>query len=277
MLWLGDNVYFRETDWDSRSGMIARYTHDRALPQLQRFLATVHHYAIWDDHDYGPNDSDRSFLHKHTARQVFTLFWCNPTVGIDGTQGITTAFSWGDVDFFLLDNRFWRTPNRLSSGQRTLLGPEQFQWLREALLSSRASFKIIAIGGQVLNPLPVFETYARCAPEEREELLQFLDSTRIPGVIFLSGDRHFTELSRLERKGLYPLYELTTSPLTASPFRNADREPNPLRIPETLVTERNFALLEFTGPASDRELVIRVYNAGGALLWEHRLHASELQ
>ncbi len=277
MLWLGDNVYFRELDWDSRTGMIARYTHDRALPQLQRLLATVHHYAIWDDHDYGPNDSDRSFLHKHTAREVFRLFWCNPTVGLDGYHGITTAFQWGDVDFFLLDNRFWRTPNRPGLERQTLLGAEQFRWLCEALLSSRATFKIIAIGGQVLNPLPVFETYARCAPEEREQLLHFLASTRIPGVLFLSGDRHFTELSRLERPGLYPLYELTVSPLTASPFHKAADEANPLRLPGTLVTERNFALLEFTGPASDRRLHIRIYSASGQLLWERTIRAAELQ
>ncbi|MCS7169165.1 MAG: alkaline phosphatase family protein, partial [Candidatus Kapabacteria bacterium] len=235
------------------------------------------HYAIWDDHDYGPNDSDRSFLHKHSARQVFQLFWCNPTYGIDGLHGITTSFSWGDVDFFLLDNRFWRTPNRLKSQRRTLLGTEQLQWLRDALVSSRATFKVIVIGGQVLNPLPVFETYANCAPEERDELLQMLQQERIPGVFFLSGDRHFTELSRLNRHDLYPLYELTVSPLTSSPFREASREQNPLRVPGTLVTERNFALLEFAGPRTDRRLHIRVYNSRGELLWQHTVAAAELR
>ena len=277
MLWLGDNVYFRQTDWDSRTGMIARYTHDRSIPELQRLLATVHHYAIWDDHDYGPNDSDRSFLHKHTARDVFQLFWCNPTYGIDGEGGITTAFSWGDADFFLLDDRFWRTPNRLRGERRTLLGTRQLHWLRDALISSRATWKIIALGGQLLNPVPAFETYANCAPEEREELLHMLEQERISGVVILSGDRHFTELSRLERPGLYPLYELTVSPLTASPFAAAAQEPNPLRLPQTLVTERNFALLEFTGPSTDRALHIRVYNSAGNLLWERTLRAAELR
>lgn len=276
MLWLGDNVYFRQTDWDSRTGMIARYTHDRALPALQRLLSTVHHYAIWDDHDYGPNDSDRSFLYKDTAREVFQLFWCNPTYGV-GNGGITTAFSWGDVDFFLLDNRSWRTPNRLRSERRTLLGEAQRRWLRDALVSSRATWKIIVLGGQLLNPVPAFETYANCAPEEREELLRMLQQEQIPGVLILSGDRHFTELSRLERPGLYPLYELTVSPLTSSPFADAVREHNPLRLPGTLVTERNFALLEFTGPLEDRILHIRVYNSAGHLLWERTLRAAELR
>jgi alkaline phosphatase D len=277
MLWLGDNVYLRESDWDSRTGVLRRYSHDRALPQLQRLLATTTHYAIWDDHDYGPNDSDRSFVHKFTTLEAFRLFWCNPTMGIDGLPGITTVVSWGDVDLFLLDNRFWRTPNALRSVERTILGEHQLRWLQEALVSSRARFKLVVMGGQFLNPLPVFETYSNCAPEERQRLLEWLQQQRIPGVLFVSGDRHFTELSRLERPGTYPLYELTVSPLTASPFAGADNEANPLRVPGTLVVQRNFAVLEFTGPARERRVVIRVYSAQGKLLWERTLWARELE
>ena len=65
MLWLGDNVYLREADWGSKHGIIKRYEHMRALPELQSLLGSVHHYALWDDHDYGPNDSDRGYGLKH--------------------------------------------------------------------------------------------------------------------------------------------------------------------------------------------------------------------
>ncbi len=84
-------------------------------------------------------------------------------------------------------------------------------------------------------------------------------------------------MSRLERPGTYPLYELTVSPLTASPFAGADNEANPLRVPGTLVVQRNFAVLEFTGPARERRVVIRVYSAQGKLLWERTLWARELE
>jgi alkaline phosphatase D len=30
------------------------------------------HYAIWDDHDYGPNNADKSYHLKETSRKVFT-------------------------------------------------------------------------------------------------------------------------------------------------------------------------------------------------------------
>jgi len=59
MLWLGDNVYLREPDWNSWTGIINRYTHTRSLPELQPFLASTQHYAIWDDHDFGPDNSNK--------------------------------------------------------------------------------------------------------------------------------------------------------------------------------------------------------------------------
>ena len=74
MLWLGDNTYLREPDWNSRTGFIKRYSHTRAFPELQPLLASTHHYATWDDHDYGPNNSDGSFWLKETASEIFKLF-----------------------------------------------------------------------------------------------------------------------------------------------------------------------------------------------------------
>ena len=69
MLWLGDNVYLREPDWNSRTGIMSRYAHTRALPEMQRLMASTHNYAIWDDHDYGPNDSDKTFWNKKITEE----------------------------------------------------------------------------------------------------------------------------------------------------------------------------------------------------------------
>ncbi|MEM9159043.1 MAG: hypothetical protein AAGB46_08325 [Verrucomicrobiota bacterium] len=61
MIWLGDNIYLGEEDWTSRTGFFRRYDHFRKQPYLRALNATAHHYAIWDDHDYGPNNSGESF------------------------------------------------------------------------------------------------------------------------------------------------------------------------------------------------------------------------
>lgn len=276
MLWLGDNAYMRETDWWSPDGIAYRYAHARATHDLQPLLAGAVHYATWDDHDYGPNDSDRSYVHKGAALDVFRRYWPNPTHGVPGAPGAITQFQWGDAEFFLLDDRTYRSPNR-APAPRTILGETQLAWLLDALTASRAPFKVVAMGGQVVNPSEVFETYANVAPEERQRLFDEITARRIDGVVFLSGDRHMTELDRLERPGTYPLYDFTSSPLTAGTVTSPPDSVNVTRVPGTLVTgQRNFGTLTFTGPRTDRTLTMRTFSAEGALLWEHPVRAADL-
>ena len=273
MVWLGDNTYLREVDWDTREGILRRYSHTRALPELQPLLGSTHHYATWDDHDFGPNNSDRSYWAKHLTREAFDLFWGNPPFGGHGLGGITSRVQWADVEIFLLDDRWDRSPERRRTGERTILGSEQFRWLIDALASSRAPFKLVAIGGQVVSPAAVFENWATY-PEARERLLEALAEERIEGVVFLTGDRHHTELTRLERAGAYPLYDLTVSPLTAGVGN--PREENAARVDGTLVKAHNFAILSFSGPRLDRRMEIAVRGADGEVLWTRTIAATEL-
>lgn len=276
MLWLGDNYYLREADWDSWSGIIHRITHTRSLPELQPLLASVHHYAIWDDHDYGPNNSDRGFWNKSRTLEAFKLFWVNPSYGIEEGEGITTYFQWADVDFFLLDNRFFRAPNNLNDEKKPLLGEKQIQWLIDNLVTSNAPFKIVAIGGQVLNPVKDrgIETY-EIFKREKDLLFGLLEKNKIEGVIFLSGDRHHSEISKFERENAYPIYEITSSSLTAgvSPGKN---ENNPFRIGES-IDQHNFAKITVRGPRKNRELECNFYDIDGKLINGIKIKESELR
>ncbi len=276
MIWLGDNTYLREADFDSPAMMAYRYAHTRQLPELQPLLARVHHYAIWDDHDFGPNDSDRGYVFKGASLFLFQRYWANPTYGMPGVPGVFTKFTWGDVDFFLLDDRYYRSPNRAPvDSTKTMLGEKQLQWLIDALTYSRAPFKIIANGNQVLNAYTRFESMASMFPADKEKLLKAIVERGIEGVIFLTGDRHQTELLKLQPEGFYPIYEYTNSPLTSGP--STGKEENPLRVPGTLVQERNFGLMTFSGPRTDRELKITTINAEGKVLWEYTIRARDLK
>lgn len=270
MLWLGDNIYLRNADWQSMTGILHRYTYARSLPQLQALLATTHHYAIWDDHDFGPNDSDRSFIHKDKTLEAFRLFWGNPTFGTPHIPGAISYFRYMDIDFFLLDNRYHRSPNDRQSGPRTILGQDQLEWLIDALAYSNAPYKMVAIGGQVLNTAPVFENYANHHAEERQYLLQRIEAEGITGVVFLTGDRHHSELSRYTNNRGHIIYDLTVSPLTSRSY-DAEEEDNRLRVPGTQVGIQNFGILEFSGPKDDRRLVVKVYDTQGKLLWEEEM------
>jgi alkaline phosphatase D len=265
MLWLGDNTYLREVDWFSKTGFLHRYTHSRSLPELQPLLASTHHYAIWDDHDYGPNDSDGTFIHKEMATDIFKLFWGNTAYGLPGQGGITSYFQWADIDFFLLDNRYFRTPNRQKTGERQLLGKEQIEWLVGSLAASPAPFKIVAIGGQVLTTYAGHETYINLHPDERAFLLKRIEEEGIKNVVFLTGDRHHTELSKLVNAAGNTVYDITVSPLTSGV--HTTEEVNTLRVAGTLITERNFGILEFSGPLKERSLTIKIFSTEGKELW----------
>ena len=275
MLWLGDNVYFREPD-ASKTGVYHRYSHDRSLKELQPLLGSVHHYAIWDDHDYGPNNSDRSFIHKNITLQAFKDFWANPSYGISDNGGITTQFRWSDVEFFLLDNRFFRSPQNRQYTYKEILGKEQLQWLIDALSSSQATFKIIAIGGQVLNSEKVFENYINWE-EEHNQLLNLIEKEKIEGVIFLSGDRHFSEVSKMSRFHSYPLHDFTVSPLTSGFCDICIDENNKHRIKESAVFQRNFAIFSIYSSDKDRVLDYTIFNNKGESLWNYKINASDLK
>lgn len=273
MLWLGDNIYLREVDWNSRSGYIHRYTHTRSIPELQRLLSSCNNYAIWDDHDFGPNDANGSWIHKDWALETFDMFWANPTTGLPELKGITTAFEYVDIDFFLLDNRYHRSADNLIVGQTEIIGNEQIEWLIQFLKYSRAPFKMVAIGGQVLNTAPVYETHAVYS-EERKYLIRRIVEEQVEGVVFLTGDRHHTELSRYEDESGIIIYDLTVSPLTAGTHKD-DKEENKLRVENTLVNERNFGLITFCGPRRERQMKISIFDSDGDLIWNKIIDQNE--
>ncbi len=279
MLWLGDNTYYREVDWNTSEGLRYRWTHTRSLPELQPLLGSVHHYYMWDDHDFGPNDADRSYRLRTEALAVHKLFAANGTYGTLETPGTFGRFEWADVEFFLLDDRFHRSPNGSPDGpDKVMFGRPQLQWLKDALINSRAPFKIVANGNQVLNPLSEFEALVQFRTEY-DDLLAFIKSNRIPGVVFLSGDRHMAELIRLDDSTFYPLYDFTSSSLTAGLSRPRGKEvDNPYRVPGTLVSDaHNFGMLRFSGPRTDRVLTMECRDVDGKVRWTHTIRASELR
>lgn len=265
MLWLGDNIYLREADYNCHMCIDERYLHTRSIPEMQDLLHSVSNVAIWDDHDFGPNDADGSYIHKDWTLDAFRRFWANPSYGITGSdaaEGITGYLPYSDVGIYLLDNRYHRTSaDTLDNMQPTILGEDQLQWLFQSLKKSKASFKIIALGGQFLNTETYPENYSTY-PAERQRILQFLNDEKIDNVIFLTGDRHCGELSSLTLPNGTVVYDLTVSPLTSRSF-DISKEKNTCRVEGTLVNKRHFATLEFTGPIKERQVKIHVFDANG--------------
>ena len=280
MLWLGDNLYFQRPDFLDPTSLAARHRRQRAFEPLQGLLAATPQLAIWDDHDYGPNDSDASYVLKGETLKLFQRYWPNPSFGLPDVPGVFGHVLLGDVHLILLDDRYHRSPDRWPDGpDKTMFGARQLEWLKQALTyAPRTALKIVAGGNQFWNRANRFEGWNRYATEQKA-FAEWLLAQRIEGVVFVSGDRHFGELLKVERPGAYPLYEFTSSPLTSRPparIDNAERD-NPDLVPGTLVAKRQFGIIDVKGAGGARRIGFAGYDGDGALLWRHEIALADLR
>ncbi len=285
-LWGGDNLYLREADYSSESGIWYRYSHDRATPDLQKLFAVMNHYATWDDHDYGADNANASFEFKPVTLAAFKTYWGNPTYGEPDNPGVHGKFTWGDAAFFLMDDRSYRDETDLDQDKnprKTAWGDRQFTWLKQSLLRAKGlknyPFKFIVTGGQVIQTTAkarseTHELYRR----EREELIAFIQDNQIPGVVFLTGDVHHSALYRRPLADGRSIYELTSSPFSSGSWAAATSEKatDPCVIPGTIVGTQNYCQVRLAGPKEARVMLVRCYDKTNALQWEHTIPAAEL-
>jgi alkaline phosphatase D len=284
MLWLGDNWYYREVDYYSAAGLRYRARRDRGQPVLQPLLKAMPHYAIWDDHDFGPNDGDKSYVLKEESRRIFRDYWPNHSAGENG-QGIYTMISYGDVDIFMMDDRWFRSANNMDATvggvpnpAKRMWGAQQMEWLKNALITSTAPFKLIATGNQTLNP----KAQAECLqdyPVEFNEFQSFLNDQHIGGVLFLTGDRHHSEVIRYDRAGTYPLFDITNSPLTSGLSRvtGTTEESNQARVAGTLVEAQNYTRINVSGAKGARRLRAEFVGIDGKVLGSWSVLETEIK
>lgn len=273
-LFLGDNVYL---DYPVGPTGLHYYTYYRrqSREEFRRLTASTAIYAIWDDHDCATDDvwmgpyRDRPHW-KLPAWRQFRENWVNPGYGSDEWPGVWFAFSIGDVDFFMLDGRFYRT-NPYAS-EKTLLGPAQKRWLFDQVKRSRATFKVL------VSPVPwSFDTKGDAVDtwngfrEERAEIFDFLADNEVEGVFLLSADRHRSDARRIDRSSGYPLFEFESSRLTNE---HAHR-----LMPGALFgynEKQSFGLLQFDMGQADPTVTFRILSIDNEVKGELVLKRSQL-
>jgi alkaline phosphatase D len=243
------------------------------------------HYAIWDDHDYSWNDGDKSYPLKDASREVFMKVWCNPSYG-ENNDAIYTKMTWNDVDVFMLDDRWYRSNDEIKDSidgkpnpAKRMFGEKQMEWLKNALMGSKINaninFRIIATGSQVLNPISPVDCF-RHFPAEYSELLNFIRDNNISGVVFLTGDRHHSEVIKLDRPGTYPLYDITSSPLTSGVGKTFGVEKdNPARVISE-IDEQNYTRFTISGGKLDRKMTVEFIGIKGQKLGEWTVTQNEI-
>lgn len=245
-LWLGDNIY---ADSDQPASLADLYRRGRLVDHLTPLLRSTPQLAIWDDHDFGFNDADGSHPGKAGSLQVFKQYWANPGYGEAGNPGVYFQQSYGGVDFFFLDGRYYRdasdAPDRPG---KTMLGSRQKQWLKDALMASRAPFKLLVsgTGWSSAENEKGGDSWA-VYRHERDEIFDFIRDRGVTGVVGLSGDSHMGELNCVPRsaEGGYDVYDLCSSPLAQMPANKFTRQVPELRVRDVWSRSENVGVLQF--------------------------------
>jgi alkaline phosphatase D len=236
-IFLGDNIYGDTDDMDT---LQAKYNRWGAMDEYKKLESTTKIFATWDDHDFGRNDAGKWYPYKNESKEIFLKFFKEPAEsdrrkheGIYKTEYLKSGEKM--IQVILLDVRTFRnnlllydtsaklprenyfyTPDYIphTSTDSTLLGGEQWQWL-EAELAKPADLRLICSGSQFSIEYNGYEAWANF-PHEQKRMLELIKKTKANGVIFLTGDVHYAEISKLEEPGLYPIYDVTASGITST-------------------------------------------------------------
>lgn len=270
MIWMGDNLYYLRS-WKSAKREIKTNVKTRQIKELAAFLSSCPQYSIWDDHDYGPDNSDGSFKGKYYSRTNFNDFWPNPEAA-DSSHGIYYKIQYPQADLLMTDNRF----NAVMG--KTYWGKTQMDWVQSELKKSSAPFKIIITGVQMGNKLSSYETLYSTG--EYQQLVEFIKREKIEGVIFINGDRHHTEFFKHQESGVYPLYEFTCSPLTSYPVmpKKDSSEFNNPELVFPISKAQQFGRIKINkDPSKGYICLLQAVDKEGKLIWEYLIEASELE
>ena len=254
ILLLGDNHY---ADTTARAPQSAAYFSHRSVPGFRAVTSRVPTYHIWDDHDYGPNDSDSTAGGKEISLATFKDFCPNPSYGEDDNPGIYFTFSRGEIDFFMLDVRYHRSPDKMiDDGTKTMLGRQQLDWLKRRLKASTAKVKIIASGSelQLNSHTDSWTSY----PRERAEIASFIENENIEGILLVSGDRHFVGGYQIGGK----LIEVTSGPLGSKNFPSKN-------LPDMFLNQSEgklYCVFDIDTTKPQPRVVVEVHRAGDGVI-----------
>lgn len=308
-LFIGDNMY---ADFQDENGKMVMkpvtdvrrieeaYAALGAQDGFRRMQRTCPILATWDDHDFGANDAGKEYPLKDAAKTAFWNFWGEPPTSRRREQpGVYQSRTYGPigqrVQVILLDTRYNRDALEFApEGERkrrgpfvptadttrTILGEAQWQWL-EKELREPAEVRLIASSIQVVADEHGFETWGNF-PHERKRLYELIGKTGASGVIFLTGDRHLTEISvdrRPREDGAVPPYEMwdfTSSGMNERPQVVTD--PNSYRVgPARRETTFGVVRVQWTKPVENTQIELVGYGDRGQIITQQTIFLDALR
>lgn len=289
-IYLGDNIY---GDTKDMKVLKQKYELLGSKPEFQKLRASTTVLSVWDDHDYGWNDAGKEYPFKAESKEIFMDFWRVPKnsdrrqhQGIYGEHRFTENGK--TLQIILLDTRTFRdslkrNPKPIPKGsslknqyqpdpspEKTLLGSEQWNWLEETL-KQPADLRIICSSIQFGHEYNGWESWTNL-PTEQKKLVELIRSTGANGVVFISGDVHWGEISKRPFPGCYDLYDVTSSGLTEKWYNT---EPNRYRVGE-VYRKNHFGLIEIDWKPDNPTVNLSIVGLEGKAVAQHQFQLSEL-
>ncbi len=269
-LFLGDFPY---TDKGAKNEIRAGHKELRSIVGFNELTSSTPSYAIYDDHDFGPNDCDGTHENAEGALEAFKEYWPNPSYGLPNDKGNYCSFVVGDVEFFLLDGRY---PAR--KAQNTMLGGVQFEWLCDGLKNSKSCYKVLVSGTQFGGRKKDDSWPGKFYVGERDKLFSFIVENKISGVIGISGDVHRSDIHKLPIGDDRYFYDFTAGSFSRK-HRLPPKNPSKRMIHSYGAVDDNnmYGEIEFR-PASDKNVAVifRSFSAKNGLVYEHKLSPNDL-
>ena len=183
------------------AGMRRKYHEQFVQPRFRELFSSVGTYWEKDDHDYRFNDADpyQEFPISHELG-IKNFKEQLPVVDSDDVNAKTyrTHRMSQDLQIWMLEGRDYRSPNNMKDGpDKTLLGTEQLDWLKQTLLESDASFKLLISPTPMVGPDDAYKTDNHVNHDgfrhEGEALFQWLvDNDFLEKNLYIvCGDRHW--------------------------------------------------------------------------------------
>jgi alkaline phosphatase D len=201
----------------SQRGYDASYRVRLANEAFQQFQRDIPLAFLWSDHEIYNDWDHRTSPPYPYARRTFDAYLGAGNPPLRDPAGTEYTFKAGEIEFYVLDDRTFRSPGERPDGpNKTMLGAQQKQDLKNWLMTSGARFKFI-VSDVWWNDFSGHTAYGESWPAyrtERNELFDFIRDNDIPGVVLISGDEHQDGVFRIEPWGLY---EIAPGPMSWTP------------------------------------------------------------
>jgi alkaline phosphatase D len=278
LMLLGDQVYVDDFDFVKRDevsefDLWTRYIDSfRKIPLFQN-KQLIPILSVWDDHDFGTNNSNKTFKSKEASKKVYSAFFGGesiPDVYEMSNNGISFSFNGYNQKFILMDDRYYREVDAKSPFGEW--GKDQHKWFFKQIDQGQKPIWL-ANGGQFFTRATfaksshgkekqINESFIDDYPTHFKMLLEDIKKVKSP-ILFLSGDIHYSEISQIDPNILgYKTYEISSSPIHSFIYREEIGPEKLLNNPNRILSVKEHNYMVIDSKALNGELEINIESYG---------------